>query len=472
MAPLKIFISYASEDQVFRQELEKHLHNLKRQGLISTWHDGDILAGTEWRRQITEQLNTADIILLLISADFMASDFCYSVELTRAIARHDAHEAHVIPILLRPTYWDGAPFAKLEMLPTGAKAVIEWSSHDKAFEDVVRGIKRALSVANREPEVQVYTSTVSTNRETLTLQSAEPLRLFTDGLCAGRPLHPAPERYFVSHGFTPEKLMNWRESITETLAHANHSAQAMEPCFSGDKVQGGFRLCGIYERIYSTAFSLFLLPETQDRNVYLELGIAIGLGKPFFLIRDRNAEIPPVLTSLSLYTHSGSFRTMRRELAEQIEEYDFAAVQFTKEPTNLQTLAQYLVVAGESFDDEDFEGSIEDTIKRAYPEQQLTMFPLSQHVKRMQGFDLRQLVELIQTARFAIYRVDEQCSATTFLALGMSIGLNRPFIMISQKGEEVPFNLRGLGIYQFANYVELERDLVKWHRKTLDKYVQ
>ena len=69
------------------------------------------------------------------------------VELTRTIARHDAHEAHVIPILLRPTYWDGAPFAKLEMLPTGAKAVIEWSSHDKAFDDVVRGIKRALADA-------------------------------------------------------------------------------------------------------------------------------------------------------------------------------------------------------------------------------------------------------------------------------------------------------------------------------------
>jgi hypothetical protein len=90
----------------------------------------------------------------------------------------------------------------------------------------------------------------------------------------------------------------------------------------------------------------------------------------------------------------------------------------------------------------------------------------------MQGFDLRQLVELIQTARFAIYRVDEQCSPTTFLTLGMSIGLNCPFIMINQKGNEVPLNLRGLGIYQFANYVELERDVVTWHKKFFDKYVQ
>ena len=266
--------------------------------------------------------------------------------------------------------------------------------------------------------------------------------------------------------------MDWRESITETLTHVNNSTQPLQPYFSGDKLLGGYRLCGICERIYSTTFSLFLLPATQDRNVYLELGIAIGLGKPFFLIRDRDAQISPVLTSLALYTHGGSFRTMRRELAEQIEEYDFAAVQFTKETINQQILPQYLIVAGECFDDEDFEVSIDDAIKTAYPQQQLTAFPLSQHLKQMQGFDLHQIVELIQMTRFAVYRVDEQCSATTFLALGMSIGLNRPFIMISQKGCEIPLNLRGLGIYQFANYVELECDVVKWYRSTLDKYVQ
>jgi hypothetical protein len=163
---------------------------------------------------------------------------------------------------------------------------------------------------------------------------------------------------------------------------------------------------------------------------------------------------------------------MRRELAEQIEEYDFAAIKFTKETTNQHILPQYLVMAGEGFDDEDFEGSIDDAIKTAYPQQQLTAFPLSQHLKQMQSFDLCQLVELIQTTRFAIYRVDEQCSATTFLALGMSIGLNRPFIMINRKGNEIPLNLRGLGIYQFANYVELKRDIVRWHQSTFDKYVQ
>jgi hypothetical protein len=151
----KVFISYSRQDQIFRQELDKHLSNLKRQNIISSWHDGDIIPGTEWQPQITENLKRADIILLLISADFMTSDFCYSTELTQAIARHNAHQAHVIPILLRPTDWEGAPFAKLDMLPTNAKAVTKWPSHDEAFENIVQGIKKALSVAsnNRNPPV-------------------------------------------------------------------------------------------------------------------------------------------------------------------------------------------------------------------------------------------------------------------------------------------------------------------------------
>src|SRR5713101_8673839 len=91
----EVFISYAHEDQAFRRELDKHLSNLKRQQLISAWYDGDIMPGTEWQPQIMYHLQTDQIILLLISADFMASDFCYSIEMTQAIARHQANQARV-----------------------------------------------------------------------------------------------------------------------------------------------------------------------------------------------------------------------------------------------------------------------------------------------------------------------------------------------------------------------------------------
>lgn len=144
----EVFISYAHKDRKFLDELATHLSNLRNQGVISDWHDGDILPGTEWKPQIMDHLQTAQIILLLISADFMASKFCYSIELQEAIARHDADQARVIPILLRPTDWEGAPFAKLQMLPSDAKPVNAWSSRDAAFKNVVTGIRRAIQNLN------------------------------------------------------------------------------------------------------------------------------------------------------------------------------------------------------------------------------------------------------------------------------------------------------------------------------------
>ncbi len=144
MLAFDVFISYSHRDKELRDELEKHLSNLKRQDVISSWYDGNISPGTEWKPQIMAHLNTAHIILLLISADFMASDFCYSTEMTQAIARHKANQARVIPIMLRPTDWKGAPFAHLKILPTDAKPVTRWPSHDDAFEDIVQGIREAV----------------------------------------------------------------------------------------------------------------------------------------------------------------------------------------------------------------------------------------------------------------------------------------------------------------------------------------
>src|SRR5260370_14341164 len=124
--PLEVFYSYAHEDEPLRQELEKHLHILELQGFIKGWHDRDISAGIEWANEIDTHLNSAHIILLLVSPDFLASRYCYSVEMKRAMERHYAKEACVIPIILRPLYWQGAPFHKLQLLPTDAKPVTQW----------------------------------------------------------------------------------------------------------------------------------------------------------------------------------------------------------------------------------------------------------------------------------------------------------------------------------------------------------
>jgi hypothetical protein len=143
---IEVFYSYSRRDEALRDELDKHLSSLKRLGLITTWHDREISAGTEWRREIGAHLETAQIILLLVSPDFMASDYCYSFEMTRAMERHERGEARVIPIILRHVYWQIAPFAKLQALPTDAIPIISanWHSSDEAFNDIVLGILEAV----------------------------------------------------------------------------------------------------------------------------------------------------------------------------------------------------------------------------------------------------------------------------------------------------------------------------------------
>src|SRR2546421_9745171 len=100
-SPVIVFYSYAHEDESLRNELEKHLSLLQRRGIITTWHDRKIVPGTDWAYAIDSHLNEATIILLLVSPDFMASDYCYSIEMDRALKRHQAGKARVIPIILR-----------------------------------------------------------------------------------------------------------------------------------------------------------------------------------------------------------------------------------------------------------------------------------------------------------------------------------------------------------------------------------
>src|SRR5437588_11905647 len=141
---IKVFYSYAHADKSLREELDKHLSNMKRLNQIIGWYDRDISAGTEWKNEINIHLNTSQIILLLISSDFMASEYCYSFEMKRALERHDRGEARVIPIILRHVDWEEAPFSKLQMLPTDAKPVTSWSNLDAAFEDVSKGLRKAV----------------------------------------------------------------------------------------------------------------------------------------------------------------------------------------------------------------------------------------------------------------------------------------------------------------------------------------
>jgi TIR domain len=143
--PVTIFFCYAHEDESLLLKLKTHLFPLKRVGLVDIWHDRDISTGTDWEQQIKAQLNTAQIILLLVSPDFMDSDYCYGIEMQRALERHDRGEARVIPIILRPVYWQGL-LGKIQALPTDAKPVMSssWQYQDKAFFNVTEGIRKVV----------------------------------------------------------------------------------------------------------------------------------------------------------------------------------------------------------------------------------------------------------------------------------------------------------------------------------------
>jgi tetratricopeptide (TPR) repeat protein len=144
VTPVEIFCAYAHADEPWLRKLETHLSLLKRQGLISLWHDRRIIPGTDWAHAIDRRLESASVILLLVSADFLASDYCYSVEMKRALERQEAGEARVVPILVRPVDWTDAPFAHLQALPTDAKPIASWRNKDTAMADVVAGIRRVI----------------------------------------------------------------------------------------------------------------------------------------------------------------------------------------------------------------------------------------------------------------------------------------------------------------------------------------
>lgn len=140
LQPIKIFYCYAHEDRDLRDRIDKHLGVLKRSGQVVVWYDREIQAGMEWEREIERRLNTAHIILLLVSADFVHSDYCYGKEM------HEKGKVRVLPILLRPVDWQDAPLAKLQLLPTGAKPITTWPDPEEALEDVARQIRAVVTV--------------------------------------------------------------------------------------------------------------------------------------------------------------------------------------------------------------------------------------------------------------------------------------------------------------------------------------
>ncbi|GMV31904.1 MAG: hypothetical protein AMXMBFR59_40290 [Rhodanobacteraceae bacterium] len=147
----KLFISYAHEDEAYKNKLLSHLTMLKREGLIEPWNDRTIMAGDDFSAAIDGELAKADIILLLVSANFIQSAYCYSREMTRAMDLHSNGLARVIPVIVRPCDWHKSPFGHLTAAPRDGKPITTWSNDDEAYLDVANQVRRAAHKAGAQP---------------------------------------------------------------------------------------------------------------------------------------------------------------------------------------------------------------------------------------------------------------------------------------------------------------------------------
>jgi hypothetical protein len=144
----RIFISYAHEDEDLKNELSKHLQVLKRSSRVQVWSDREIASGEAWDATIMSELQHADIILLLISVDFIASDFIWDKELSVAMDRHRAGSARVVPIILRRCDWASLPYAELQALPHRATPVSEYADRDVAYTEIAQAIEQLVDQVN------------------------------------------------------------------------------------------------------------------------------------------------------------------------------------------------------------------------------------------------------------------------------------------------------------------------------------
>jgi hypothetical protein len=149
LAPVSVVCFYAEADAPLFEHLEQHLSVLRREGIVIVWHKRQIAAGSDRQVELDQHLNSASLILLLISPDFLASDDLYEMELQRAVQLHNDNKARVIPIILRDCDWKRAPFGTIQVLPRNGKPITLWRNRDKAFAEIAREIRVALEAGQR-----------------------------------------------------------------------------------------------------------------------------------------------------------------------------------------------------------------------------------------------------------------------------------------------------------------------------------
>ena len=268
---LTLFLSYASVDEYLLRELEAHLSLLKRQKVLSTWYNRLIVPGTNVLEVSLAKLEQAVIILLLVSPDFLASDYCYNIEMQHALRRHQAGEAHVIPVILRPWAWQYAPFASLLCLPRDGKPITEWMNRDSAWNKVEQGIRNLITNSS-EPTVNSIVDAVPIEEKENATQEKQTKQLpFLGPRRRASFSSPFPDIWNVPRRHTP--FFTGRDQILQQLADGflldNKVAMVQHQAITGlggmGKTQTAAEYAYLYRSDYQAVF--WVRAETQETLV-------------------------------------------------------------------------------------------------------------------------------------------------------------------------------------------------------------
>jgi hypothetical protein len=212
-----LFFSYSHRDEDLRDELETHLAVLKRSGIIDTWHDRRIVAGSELGASIDLALDEADVVLLLVSSYFLASDYCYEKEMQRAMERHEAGDAVVIPVILHPCDWQSTIFSKLMATPIDGKPVSKHTNLHDAFLDITNAIKTAVSRLNKTKDIN---SQSSQSKRLSTNSAIETNRIIrSSNLRVKQEFTDQDKHEFIDQTF--EYIANYFEGSLQELCNRN-----------------------------------------------------------------------------------------------------------------------------------------------------------------------------------------------------------------------------------------------------------
>src|SRR5215218_4465641 len=274
--PLRVFCSYAHEDEEHLNDLREWLRGLERQGLIKWWHDRQIVAGWEWEETIDKNLRTAEIILLLVTPDFMASDYVYEKEIARAIERHERGEARVIPIIVRPSDWKWTPFGRLQALPKDAKPITTWPNQDEAWLDVAEGLRRALKELSLER--QERTAAEERMQRTTTLYDRGQRHIDAEEWQQALGCLEEVQRLEPGYGETEELLSRVRQELTSlpTVEIPDLGGQRITQASSA-LPQKGLRLGAQNEVSSNTVLEGQIIDQSPEAGAEAETGSSVDV---------------------------------------------------------------------------------------------------------------------------------------------------------------------------------------------------